>query len=407
MLFPFTIEFFTTTKKLSKVSAIAVFSSPVRTAISFTISDLVIISLLSKIIIFDYCVVEFESLFAKLIEHYRINARFLPWRKTQDPYQIWVSEVILQQTKVLQGLDYFMTFLRYFPDVKALAKAKEDEVLKVWQGLGYYSRALNMHSAAKQIQHDFRGGFPDKYDDIRKLKGVGDYTAAAIASISFNLPHAAVDGNVKRVASRIFGIKTSIQSPATVKQITSLLNQAIVHYKPGEFNQAMMELGALICTPRNPDCANCPMQDHCYAFLHKQQAALPVQDAKRKPTNVALDYVFLEFQGKTWIVKRNKESIWKGLFEFPAMEGAADGETPPQWALNLLDDKGVATVSGKRSYTHKLTHRTIFARFWHLSGKPSNIVRENKSYLEIKTTELGSYPVHRLMHRYLSDSGLI
>lgn len=406
-MLPFTMEFFTTTKKLSKVSAIAVFSSPVRTAISFTISDLVIISLLSKIIIFDYCVVEFESLFDKLIEHYRINARFLPWRNTRNPYQIWVSEVILQQTKVLQGLDYFMTFLRYFPDVEALAKAQEDQVLKVWQGLGYYSRALNMHIAAKHIYQDLGGVFPDKYEDIRKLKGVGDYTAAAIASISFGLPYAAVDGNVKRVASRIFGIKTSIQNPATVREITELLNKAIVHFKPGEFNQALMELGALVCTPRNPDCGNCPMQAHCYAFLHKQQAMLPVQDAKRKPSNLSLDYVFLEFGGRTWVVKRDKGGIWKGLFEFPVMEGAEDGQAPPNWALDLLADKGAATVSGKRTYTHKLTHRTIFARFWHLSGKPSNIVRENKSYIEIKTTELGSYPVHRLMHKYLKDSGLI
>jgi A/G-specific adenine glycosylase len=352
-------------------------------------------------------VVNFESLFYKLIEHYRINARFLPWRDTQDPYKIWVSEVILQQTRVLQGLDYFMTFLRYFPDVKSLALAKEEEVLKVWQGLGYYSRALNMHHAAKHIYHELGGKFPDKYDDIRKLKGVGDYTAAAIASIAFQLPYAAVDGNVKRVASRLFGISEPIQSPAAVKQITELLNSAIVHHQPGEFNQAMMELGAIICTPKNPDCARCPLNDQCYAFAKKRQHEFPVQVPKRKPTSIFMDFLFLESGKHTWLVKRDKESIWKGLFEFPAASGEVSAPNLPEWMAESLLEPAKAKLLNRSEYTHKLTHRTIFARFWHLSGKPSNIVRENHKYIEIKTTELGSYPIHRLMHRYLSDSGLI
>jgi len=351
--------------------------------------------------------VEFQSLFAKLIADYRINARFLPWRTSRDPYQIWVSEVILQQTKVLQGQDYFMTFLRYFPDVFSLADAPEDQVLKVWEGLGYYSRAINMHHSAKFIVEQLKGRFPDDFDGIRKLKGVGDYTAAAISSIAFDLPHAAVDGNVKRVASRLFGIREPIDKPAGVKQITELLNEIIQYYSPGEFNQAIMELGALICTPKNPDCRRCPMQEHCFAFANNLQKSLPVVTPKKKPVNMHIEFLFLESKGKTWLHKRDKNGIWKGLFEFPAKIVNHLSETPPVWMMEFLDNSDVSKVLGHRDYVHKLTHRTIFARFWHLSGKPSNIVKQNQTYTELKTTEISGFPVHRLMLKYLGDNRMI
>lgn len=313
--------------------------------------------------------------------------------------------MILQQTRVVQGTSYFMTFLRYFPDAETLAKAEEREILKIWQGLGYYSRALNMQFAARQIM-DSGGHFPSTYEGIRALKGVGDYTAAAIASIAFSLPYAAVDGNVKRVASRIFGFTEPIQSAAATKKITDLLNLHIKEYDPGEFNQAMMELGATICTPRNPACDRCPMSDRCYAFKHGLQATLPVVQPKKKPVAVYMNYLFLEYKGRSWIKKRDKESIWKGLYEFIAVSAGEPSEQVPAALTEMYEnDKDTRLVSVNR-YVHKLTHRTIFAAFWHISGKPSNIVKESRELVPVKIADIANYPVHRLMHRYLTDQGL-
>lgn len=341
-----------------------------------------------------------NGFYDELMVYYGLNARKLPWRGLENPYAIWVSEVILQQTRVEQGKEYFMTFLRYFPDVFALANASQEELLKVWQGLGYYSRALNMHAAAKSIVQNHNGHFPSNYAEIRELKGIGDYTAAAISSIAFGLPYAAVDGNVKRVTSRIFGIQSPVDKPDTVAQMTSLLNGAIVNYPPGDFNQAMMELGALICTPRNPKCSNCPMQPKCEAFKNNLQAKIPVKSKKKMATEVHLDFFFFEENGNTAIVKRGNESIWKGLFEFPNVENAEKKD-----ATKLLEYFGVyadrTVVLDVHQFTHKLTHRTIFAHFWHISGMPSNIVMKNQGYLRVPISDLEQFAVHRLMDKYL------
>lgn len=348
-----------------------------------------------------------ERFYDNLIKHYREFGRDLPWRKSRNPYDIWVSEVILQQTKVAQGTEYFMTFLRYFPDIETLAKASESEVLKVWQGLGYYSRALNMHKAAKTIVNELNREFPTTYEGIRQLSGVGDYTAAAISSIAYGLPHAAVDGNVKRVISRIYGIQEPIQQPATVKAITEISNRVIVNYDPGEFNQAMMELGATICLPRAPLCTNCPIASSCYAFEHSLQSTLPVVIAKKKPVVMHLDFLFLEYNHETWISQRGKSSIWKGLYEFISTTTENQTNELPEVFLGYLDNPEAAVVQSMHAYKHQLTHRTIFARFWHLSGKPANIVIDSPDMAKVKIDELEKYPIHRLMHRYLLDKKLI
>jgi A/G-specific adenine glycosylase len=339
--------------------------------------------------------------------NYRSTGRQLPWRESKEPYAVWVSEIILQQTRVAQGTEYFMTFLRYFPNVQTLASAPESEVLKVWQGLGYYSRALNMHAAAKQIVLEHGGKFPDTFEEIIKLKGIGDYTASAIASIAFGLPYVALDGNVMRVASRIYGFYEPVNSPAGNKKIKEILNQEIRDYDPGEFNQAMMELGATICTPRNPDCAACPVSNRCFAYKHQLQGQLPVVVPKKKPLELHLNYLFLESAGATWIRKRGKDSIWKGLFEFMNVESEDKREAMPDGLSQFLSlSKGFELID-KRSYVHKLTHRTIFASFWHISGLPANIVKESRELLKVEINDLHLYPVHRLMQRYLDDKGVL
>lgn len=352
-----------------------------------------------------FCPVISKIIFEHLISYYRHNCRNLPWRNSKNPYEIWVSEVILQQTRVAQGLDYFMTFLRYFPDVKTLAAAQEEQLLKVWQGLGYYNRARNMQTAAKQISEQHNGNFPETYDAIRNLKGVGDYTAAAVASIAFGLSYACVDGNVKRVVARLLGIGDSVDKAKTVQTITDFLNGYISSFNPGEFNQAMMELGATVCTPTKPRCEECPLKPECYAYKHGVQTELPVRTAKKKPEVLYVNYLFYENVGNTWVSKRGNESIWKGLFEFPHLGYLKnDDKFPPE---SLLRNPASGEVYSFKEYIHKLTHRTIFARFWQLSGLPSNIVRETNELLQIPVADLEKYPVHRLMHRYLEDMDLV
>lgn len=343
---------------------------------------------------------ELKGFYDSLMNYYRLHGRKLPWRKSKNPYDIWVSEIILQQTRVAQGTEYFMTFLRYFPNILLLSKATDEEILKIWQGLGYYSRALNMLHTAREICVKNNGIFPNKYSEIKKLKGIGDYTAAAIASIAFDLPHAAVDGNVKRVTARLFGIDEDIHKATTVGKIQEMLDKAIQHYSPGEFNQAMMELGAMVCTPTSPKCDICPMQDKCFAFSNGQQQLLPVKSPKKKATIVRLAFLYFSHQGQTILVKRDKSSIWKGLYEFPNV--AVEPNVTIDWILNEMGFKmDEFAVLDHKQLVHKLTHRTIFADFWHLSGMPYNIVSENTALLKVKESDLGSYPIHRLMDKYL------
>lgn len=299
---------------------------------------------------------------AKLMDWYFANGRNLPWRATKDPYKIWVSEIILQQTRVDQGMPYYHRFLEAFPTINDLANAAQDDVLKKWEGLGYYSRARNMHGTAKRIVEEFGGIFPSEHEQIRSLKGVGDYTAAAIGSICFNIPKAAVDGNVLRVVSRITGSKKSIDEIGTRKEISEVLDSVIPSSDPGNFNQAMMELGARICTPKNWKCDECPLSGNCVALEKGFQPELPVRTKKIKKRVRYFVYLVHDQNGKTVIRKRGQGDVWEGLWEFPMIEVSHSTFNDPHPQLaDFHEDK--QSIQFSLPFKHILTHQTIHAVF--------------------------------------------
>src|SRR6056297_2378040 len=244
-----------------------------------------------------------------LLTWYEQNKRPLPWRETNNPYSIWISEIILQQTRVNQGINYYYRFIKHFPDIYALANAPVEEVLKIWQGLGYYSRARNMHCAAHQIINNFEGKFPARFQDLLKLKGVGEYTAAAIASIAFHIPEPALDGNVYRVLSRLFGIAESPQKAKGKKIFKQKAFALIQNQPPGIFNQALMEFGALQCMPKNPDCHQCVLQNYCFAFQNKLVTELPVKKTKINQRLRYITFLYIQYQNKIFIEQRKKNDI--------------------------------------------------------------------------------------------------
>ena len=255
-----------------------------------------------------------------LTNWYQANKRDLPWRDISDPYRIWISEIILQQTRVNQGLSYYNRFIERFPTIAVLSEAEEDTVLKYWQGLGYYTRARNLHKAATQIMTDFKGTFPVEYNQVIKLAGIGEYTAAAICSFAYNQPYAVVDGNVYRVLSRVFAIQTPIDSSSGKKEIAILAQDLLSKSNPALHNQALMEFGALQCIPAAPDCTNCPLQSVCRAYELNLVSVLPVKSLKTKVTNRFFNYFFIRFEDKTFLQKRVNKDVWQNLFEFPLIE---------------------------------------------------------------------------------------
>ena len=315
-----------------------------------------------------------------LLAWYEANGRDLPWRRTRDPYAIWISEIILQQTRIAQGQAYWERFLDAFPDVKRLAAASEDEVLRLWQGLGYYSRARNLHAASRQIAA--AGHFPDTLAGIRALKGVGDYTAAAIGSIAFGLPEAVVDGNVYRVLARHFGIATPVGSPAAKKEFSALAQSLLPPERPGDFNQAMMDFGAIQCTPATPACLLCPLLDSCVALSTGAVDALPVRQKATAVQTRRFCYVYLRFQGQTAIRRRGPGDIWQGLYE-PLV-----CEEPPKGARLL-----------KKNVRHQLTHRTLLVDFylWEPEREPSL----DEGYAWIEEAALDRYAKPRLFELLL------
>jgi len=350
-----------------------------------------------------------------LIKWYDKNKRNLPWRSTRDPYKIWLSEVILQQTRVEQGLNYYLKFVERFPTIKKLAAADSDEIYKMWQGLGYYNRADNMMNAAKAIVKDFNGRFPADYDELLNLKGVGNYTAAAIASLAFNISKPVVDGNVFRVLSRLFAIKTPINTSAGKKEFELIASKLISDHPPAEFNQALMEFGALYCKPKNPDCENCIFKKDCIARQKKEVISYPVKLPKRDIKKRFFYYVLIESdngEGSFFLMKkRDKNDIWKKLYDFPLVEFS--NITEPHTALNKL----LAEINLKSSeyrivdisdnYKHQLTHQQINAVFIRIFvNKIENIEAEN-SILLVNKNDITNYPVSRLIERYLQDQKLI
>ncbi len=351
-----------------------------------------------------------------LLKWFREYGRDLPWRQTHDPYAIWLSEIILQQTQVKQGWDYWERFMRRWPTVEALAAATEDEVLREWQGLGYYSRARNLHYAAKQIVA--LGHFPDTLEEIRKLKGVGDYTAAAIGSIAFGLPAAVVDGNVYRVLARHFGIDTPINTTEGKKMFQqlaqsllpidnsqfSILNSQLSPSSfllppSSEYNQAIMDFGAIKCTPQSPRCMDCPLMESCIAFREGRVGELPVKQKTLKVRERHLVYIYIRCNGETAIHRRGSGDIWQGLYEPWLIENVTmniGDWLRDNYQLSIFNLQLIA-----KGVKHVLTHRILLADFYLLEVAEKPVLPLD--YIWIPETDLDSYAVPRLIEKFLQD----
>lgn len=329
---------------------------------------------------------------------YRQNKRNLPWRDTKDAYLIWLSEIILQQTRVEQGKSYYLKFVNRYPKIEDLANADEQEVLNLWQGLGYYSRARNLHFAAKQVVEKFNGNFPSNYQDIKGLKGVGDYTASAIASFAFDLPHAVVDGNVFRVLARYYSDDTPIDTSQGQKLFKAYAQDLIDTDDPAEFNQAIMELGATVCTPKNPDCGNCPLNELCNAYRNNNALAFPVKAKKTKVSNKYFNY-FVDATNQIQIEKRKGKGIWQNMFQLPLIESEKkltlkeiNKLTNENWKIN--------TCKKITDYKHILSHQKIYASFWKIDSP----IKSNDKYITVSLDEIHNYPLPRLIDKYLQEN---
>jgi A/G-specific adenine glycosylase len=339
-----------------------------------------------------------------LLSWYALHKRDLPWRHTKDAYFIWLSEVIMQQTRIEQGLPYYEKFVETYPTVNELASADEQDVLKLWQGLGYYSRARNLHAAAKVVADDYAGIFPQSYDDIRKLKGIGEYTAAAIASICFDLPYAVVDGNVIRFISRLFGITESVDTAETKKKILSIATECLDPLNPGDYNQAMMEFGATVCTPVKPGCEDCIFKSACWAYLSHMVDEIPLRKSKVAVRERYIHYLVLTYtqEGEDFIYlnKRTGSDIWRNLYDFPCLELTAEKNTgilPLQSFTSLLNTSAAVLGNVTDEYIHLLTHQKLHVRFYRVHI-PEKI---ELPFIPVKVSDLSAYPVPRLIDRYV------
>jgi A/G-specific adenine glycosylase len=341
-----------------------------------------------------------------LLKWYETNKRDLPWRRTRDPYRIWVSEIILQQTRIDQGWDYYLRFLEKFPDLHSLAEADEGEVLKLWQGLGYYSRARNMHTAAKEIISQYNGKFPETYEGILRLKGIGDYTAAAISSIAFGISSPVVDGNVLRLFSRFFGINEPVDTPKGKQLILEKAKTLISNEYPGEFNQAIMEFGALQCKPA-PNCSICILKSGCVAFQENGVANYPVKSKKQKQRIRYFHYLVIR-TGKgdkqsVYLRKRTEKDIWRNLFDFPLIETSKS--TSRQQLLKLKEwneifsGKKVVLLKESKVYFHILSHQIIQARFYQIQLAPQSRI----PFQKVPINDIKDYPVPRLIEKYFAE----
>jgi A/G-specific adenine glycosylase len=337
---------------------------------------------------------------------YRKNKRDLPWRHTKDPYLIWLSEIILQQTRIEQGTPYYEKFVTAYPTVKHLAAADEQEILKLWQGLGYYSRARNLHESARNIVKSGGGVFPETFESIRKLKGVGDYTAAAIASICFDMPYPVMDGNVMRFMARISGIVESIDLPETKRKIHSLSAEYIDHRNPGDYNQAMMEFGAMVCTPCNPDCQGCIFHKKCFAFSHNAVDEIPARKLKAGIRSRFIHYLVLTFnyQGSEFIYlnKRTGNDIWKNLYDFPSLEYSSNS-TGHLVAVNefgnMFQSADAEFRSASRQFIHLLTHQKLHVTFYRFHADH----KVDLPHQMVRLKDIHQYPVPTLIDRYFSE----
>ncbi len=339
-----------------------------------------------------------------LINWYKVHKRDLPWRESRDPYIIWISEIILQQTRVAQGLEYFLRFTERFPDVRSLAMAEEAEVLKLWQGLGYYSRARNLQAAARDIMARFAGEFPVAHADVLSLKGIGEYTAAAIVSFVRDEPYPVVDGNVYRVLSRLFAMDTPIDSTQGKKLFYQLAGEVMDKRQAGLYNQAVMEFGALQCVPQQPDCTACPLADRCQAYAAGNVQAYPVKQHKTKTRNRYFHYFYIIYKGQTWLRRRTGKDIWTGLYEFPLIE---TGE--PQDFAGLQQTDAFRTLfagagdlhiwQATEAVKHVLSHQVLYARFYQVEVEA--VPPALTAYTAVGCAGLALYPVPVLIHKVL------
>ena len=341
--------------------------------------------------------------FNQILNHwYSANKRDLPWRKTKHPYAIWLSEIILQQTQIKQGLPYYEAFITKFPTVFDLAKAKEETVLKLWQGLGYYSRARNLHTSAKYIVTELNGIFPITYNSLLKLKGVGDYTASAIASICYNEVTAVVDGNVYRVLARYFGIDTPINSTQGIKEFKSLATSLIDKKNPGDYNQAIMEFGARQCKPKNPDCNTCPLNESCVALQKNKIEILPIKLKKTKVSKKYFNFlVFVSDDNTTLFEKRTEKGIWKNLYQFPLIEtdSSLTIDNFKKHPLIASYFKSIAfdfSLYNEKDIVHKLSHQHLHTKFW--------IIKVDKLHTKgLKISKLKTLPTSILISNFIDE----
>ena len=331
----------------------------------------------------------------------------MPWRRTKDPYPIWLSEIILQQTRVEQGLPYWERFLDKFPTISDLANAPEEKVLRLWQGLGYYSRARNLHATAKYIHENLDDNFPTTYDEILKLKGIGPYTAAAIASFCFGEKTPVVDGNVFRFAARYFGIEVDIASSNAREKFEKVLLEIIPEKDPGVFNQAMMEFGARVCSP-SPNCADCPFNQDCFAFQQKKQKSLPIKTKKVKVRDRFFNYLVLKQDEKIFMKIRGPKDVWQGLYDFYLIEGELDEQRVLEKTSDLFKGIAFSVENISEEMKHILSHQKIKARFFELgikSGKHKSVIQKSGISAYSKE-EILNLPKPKLIVNYLDSRGI-
>jgi A/G-specific adenine glycosylase len=333
------------------------------------------------------------------------NSREMPWKGEKDPYRIWISEIVLQQTRVQQGMAYYERIIAAFPNVKSLAEAPEQSVFKLWEGLGYYSRCRNLIASAKYIHENLNDKFPSEYDDILSLKGIGSYTASAIASFAFNKPYAVLDGNVFRVLSRFFGIETPINTPAGKKYYGELAQSLLDKQNPAIYNQAIMDFGAVVCKPAAPLCGECPLQKKCYAFLNNKVSVLPINEQVIRQKERFFNYLIIEYRQKFYVKERTAKDIWQNLFEFILIETTSllqvSALLKSEPCREIFETSQFVVFNVSENYFQKLTHQRIFGRFLHI--KITRPLKESGNYQLISKAELTTLPFPKFITSYLAD----
>lgn len=351
-----------------------------------------------------------QKTFTKILMRWnRGNTREMPWKGEKDPYRVWLSEIILQQTRVEQGTPYYQRFIQRYPTIEALSNAHDQEVFRLWQGLGYYNRCKNMLAAARMITAERQGRFPDTYEDILRLSGVGEYTAAAIASFAFGLPHAVVDGNVQRVLARFFGIRDEVNSTAGKKSFARLAGEVLDRGNPGIYNQAIMDFGATVCTPQQPSCPACPMGKSCYAAHRGLVADFPVKAPKARPRERFFHYLVFRHGELVYLRKRGTGDIWQNLYEFPLLE-----ERMPMDEKQLLGKPALRALSGSikscrssGNYRQRLTHQIIHAKFLEVKLKQHLPDSWKKEYFPVQVSELSLFAFPAIIVQYIGTEGCL